>query len=261
MGTDTGKLIPLAAADGDEVTVYVKGFLGSGEQPEHFGSWHRGHQILTESRGWGEVAHGWAWSSGSWSTIPVPVAGGAKLAVDVYRAVRYARVAALGATFGLAVAEIGARFVTQYLAAERRAAQDADALAAQLEILAERHARVRVVAHSLGCRQVVAASSLLSPEQRPAEIHLCAPALVEGEVGDDLADLAGDRTYLYYASNDLVLGLAFPILAWDRPLGVAPPEGDYPGLEAIDVSGHFGFRVHGEYKNRFADFVAGPQPA
>ncbi len=258
MATDTGKLIPLAAAEGDEVTIYVKGFLGSGEEPEHFDPWHRGHRALVDARGWGPVAHGWAWSSGSWLTIPVPVASGAKLAVDVYRAVRYARVAALGATVGLAVAEIGARFVTQYLAAERRAERDAHALAEQLEMLAGRHARIRVVAHSLGCRQVVAASSMLPPDQRPDEIHLCAPALIEEDVREQLTSLASSQTYLYYSSNDLVLGLAFPIVAWDRPLGVTPPEGEYAGLQAIDVSEHFGFRVHGEYKNRFADFVARP---
>lgn len=261
MAIDAGKLIPLTTLASDEVTIYVKGFLGSGEEPEHFDRWHRGHEALVSSHGWGSVAHGWAWSSGSWLSIPVPVAGTAKLAVDVYRAVRYARVAALGATVGLAVAEIGARFVTQYLAAERRAAADAGALAAQLEALSREHVRVRVVAHSLGCRQVVAAASSLPPEHRPTEIHLCGPALVEEEVEGQLADLARERTYLYYSSNDLVLSVAFPLVAWERALGVTPPVSDYAGLQAIDVSEHFGFRVHGEYKNRFADFAATPEPA
>lgn len=257
MANDSSKLISLATSASDEVTVYVKGFLGSGEEPEHFESWHRGHQVLVESRGWGARAHGWAWSSGSWLTIPVPVASGAKLAVDVYRAVRYARVAALGATVGLAVAEIGGRFLAQYLAAERRAAEDAEALAVELERLAAEHRRVRVVAHSLGCRQVVEAAARLSPEQRPSEIHLCAPALVESDVGRLLPNLA-EHTFVYYSSNDLVLSLAFPIVAWERPLGVVPPQAEYASLTAVDVTEHFGFRVHGEYKNRFASFAAGP---
>lgn len=259
MAKDAGKLIPLAVVPGEEVTVYVKGFLGSGEEPEHFDHWHRGHRTLVESHGWGTAAHGWAWSSGSWMAIPVPVASGAKFAYDVYRAVRYARFAALGATVGLAVAEVGARFLTQYLLAERRAAEDADAFAAELDRLADEHARVRVVAHSLGCRQVVEAAARLPAKRRPAEIHLCAPAFVEADVQDSLSDLARERTFLYYAPGDLVLGYAFPVVAWERPLGVVAPEGEYRGLRAIDVSDHFGFRVHGEYKNRFADFAARPE--
>lgn len=259
MANDSGKLIPLEHAEGDDVTVYVKGFLGSGEEPEHFQSWHRGHRALTDTHGWGTAAHGWAWPAGDWLAIPMPVASGAKLAYDVYRAVRYARVAALGATVGLAVAEIGARFATQYLAAERRATEEADALAQELDTLGCRHGRVRVVAHSLGCRQVVTAAAALPHERRPWEIHLCAPALVEEEVQEELASLARDGTYIYYSSNDLVLSLAFPIVAWDRALGVAGPRGQYAGLDAIDVSDHFGFRVHGEYKNRFAGFAARPE--
>ena len=122
MSNEAGKLIPLAEKSGDEVTIYVKGFLGSGEEPEHFDRWHRGHCTLVESHGWGRAAHGWAWPSGRWTAIPVPVASGAKLAYDAYRAVRYARFAALGGTVGMAVAEVGARFLSQYLTAERRAA-------------------------------------------------------------------------------------------------------------------------------------------
>jgi len=257
MANDSSRLISLATPASDEVTVYVKGFLGSGEDPEHFESWHRGHRALVESRGWGAGAHGWGWSSGSWFTVPVPVASGAKLAVDVYRAVRYARVAALGATVGLAVAEIGARFLAQYLAAERRAAADAEALAEELDRLAAEHRYVRVVAHSLGCRQVVEAAARLPASRRPSEVHLCAPALVERDVAHLLPNLA-ERSYVYYSPKDLVLSLAFPIVAWERPLGVVPPEAEYASLTAIDVTEHFGFRVHGEYKNRFAAFAATP---
>lgn len=260
MASDGTQLIPLDVADGDEVTVYVKGFLAAGEEPGHFDRWHRGHRRLVDSQGWGAHAHGWAWSSGSWSQIPVPVASGAKLAVDVYRATRTARLATLGATAGLAVAEIAARFAAQYLAAERRATRDAEALCAELTALARSHARVRVVAHSLGCRHVVAAASSLPEALRPSEVHLCGPALVEADVADQLGALSRDRTYLYYAENDLVLGLAFPVVAWERALGVRPPQRAYPRLEAIDVRPHFGFLVHGEYKNRFADFAASPEP-
>ena len=47
-----------------EVTVYVKGFLGRGERPDHFGSWLAGHRELESSRGWGPRAYGYSWQSG-----------------------------------------------------------------------------------------------------------------------------------------------------------------------------------------------------
>ena len=259
MARNEARLIPLQDGQGSEATVYVKGFLGAGEEPQHFDRWFRGHRSLVDSHSWGATAHGWSWSAGNWASIPVPVASGAKLAVDVYRSLRYARLSALGVTAGLAVAEVGARFAGQYLAAERQATEQSEALAVQLCELARRHQRVRVVAHSLGCRQVVEAVASLAVEDRPSDIHLCAPAFVEEVVSDKLGSLAREKTYLYYAPGDLVLSVAFPLIAWDRPLGVAAPQGEYAGLTSIDVSPHFGFRVHGEYKNRFADFVGHPE--
>ncbi|MBM4268314.1 MAG: hypothetical protein FJ144_17180 [Deltaproteobacteria bacterium] len=256
MASENGRLIPLVAPYGDEITVYVKGFLAPGESPEHFDNWRAAHERLVESHGWGPGAVGWAWSAGTRPALPLPLASGAKLAWDVYRAVRHARVAALGMTVGLAVAEIGARYAAQYVLAAQRARTEARALAGALEDLAVRHARVRVVAHSLGCRQVVEAMRWLPPEKRPHEIHLCAAAVVEEEVCEHLDDLAREKTYLYFSSNDFVLGLAFPLFAWDRALGSVRPAGEYAGLEVIDVSRHFGFRVHAEYKHRFAEFAA-----
>ena len=47
--------------------------------------------------------------------------------------------------------------------------------------------QVRVVAHSLGCMHVLAATSQLSPDERPDLIYLCAPAVCEGECRDILA--------------------------------------------------------------------------
>ena len=255
MTSEKGKLVPLASGADDEVTVYVKGFLAAREEAAHFGNWHETHRALVGSHGWGTAALGWTWAAGDWLAIPIPVASGAKLALDVYRSLRHARVAALATTAGFAVAEIGGRFLAQYLAAQRRAAEEADGLAEEFKELGNTYARVRVVAHSLGCRQVVEAAALLETEDRPSEIHLCAPAFVEDEVAPRLAGLARERTYLYYAPGDLVLGLAFPLVAGERALGVRAPRKDYAGLVALDVSEHFGFFVHGEYKNRFAEFA------
>ena len=149
----------------------------------------------------------------------------------------------------------------QYLAAERRALAESRALACALEELGRTRGRVRVVAHSLGCHAVVAAVASLPVESRPQEIHLCGPAISEGRVEASLQGLARDRTYLYHCASDLVLGLAFPVVAWDRALGFAGPRQRYTGLESVDVGSHFGFRVHGEYKNRFADFAVRAEAA
>ena len=64
----------------------------------------------------------------------------------------------------------------------------------------------------------MAACALLHRSERPDEVHLCAAALSQ----DELAALAGHRSaadlgrreaHLYYAAPDLVLALAFRVLA------------------------------------------------
>ena len=128
-------------------------------------------------------------------------------------------------------------------------------LAAHLRALAERGAKVRVVAHSLGCRQVIEAASCLPPELRPEEIHLCAPAVREDDVAEKLACLARGSTFLYYTEKDRVLDLGFTPLARGRALGFAGPREAYRRLTALDVSELFDFFVHGEYKLRFYRLV------
>lgn len=248
-------LIPLDGGSREEVTVYVKGFLAPGEAADRYRGWHEGHLRLVASHRWSTCSHGWSWSSGRWLDVPVPVVSGTRMLTDLYRFSGRSRILALGTTAGWMLAEVGARFAVQYLAAERRALAESEALARALEELNRTHGRVRVVAHSLGCHAVVVAVASMPVESRPQEIHLCGPAIAEGRVEASLQRLARERTYLYHCASDLVLGLAFPVVAWDRALGSAGPRQRYTGLESVDVGSHFGFRVHGEYKNRFADFA------
>jgi hypothetical protein len=254
-------LIPLDGGSREEVTVYVKGFLAPGEAADRYRGWHEGHLRLVASHRWSTRSHGWSWSSGRWLDVPVPVVSGTRMLTDLYRFSGRSRILALGTTAGWMLAEVGARFAVQYLAAERRALAESEALARALEELNRTHGRVRVVAHSLGCHAVVAAVASLPVQSRPQEIHLCGPAVAEGRVGASLQRLARERTYLYHCACDLVLGLAFPVVAWDRALGSAGPRQRYAGLESVDVGSHFGFRVHGEYKNRFADFAVRAEAA
>ena len=254
-------LIPLTpvVADDREVTVYVKGFLARGESPERFDHWLVGHRTLVETHGWSGTALGYHWDSGTLGGIAVPLASGAKTAWDIYRMLRHARRISPLSTAGWFLAEQGAvlsaRFVGQFIQAQRQASMRADDLASCLEALATDERRVRVVAHSLGCRQVIEAAALLPLEQRPHEIHLCAPACLESEVSDKLANLAREEAIVYFARPDLVLETSFRVMSHGRAIGAAGLEGDYPGLRSCDVSQEFDFWVHTEYKNRFSRFV------
>lgn len=263
--SDAVQLVEIAGAEDDraEVTVYVKGFLGRGEDAGHFGRWHASHLELEERLGWGPYAVGYAWPSGR-LVAPLPLFGAARSAWGAWRWVRGAGRANLVGLAGWTVAEelmrVVARFTFQYLAAQRSARERAADLAGTLRALRGAHERVRVVAHSLGCLHVVEAAARLDPSERPDEIHLCAPACLEGEVGALLAQPARGRTHLYFTRKDAVLEAAFRTLARGRALGAVGPEGDYPGLDAVDVSEHFEFWVHNRYPRRFARFATGDAP-
>ena len=254
------KLVELRpGVEGDrEVTVYVKGFLGRGEKANHFEPWLVCHKALEESHAWGPNAFGYYWPSSGFSKVAVAV-GAAKGAVDFVRVVRSVRRAVslgnLGMIVGEQVLTVSALFVYQYLAATRNAQDLAEEHATQLATLAHGDARVRVVAHSLGCRQVIEAASSLPPELRPDEIHLCAPAVREDDVAERLPSLARGATFLYYTEKDRVLDLGFTPLARGRALGYSGPRGAYAGLTALDVSEQFDFFVHAEYKTRFGQLV------
>jgi hypothetical protein len=255
-----GKLLTLrTGADNREVTIYVKGFLGRGEKPDHFDRWLACHDTLVESHGWGATALGYHWQSGRLLPGPVAAMGSVKLAWDGVRIVRNLRRAARLGFLGMLVSEelalMGAHFVHQYVIASRSAREQAGDQAAHLRKLAAEERRVRVVAHSLGCRHVIEAVSQLEPARRPHEIHLCAPACREDHVLEKLSALAQERTYLYYTRKDRVLELVCTPLARGRVLGFTGTHRDYDRLVDIDVSEHFDFRVHGEYKNRFAMLV------
>jgi hypothetical protein len=253
-------LVPLTeATPGDEVTVYVKGFLARGESAERFDHWSAGHRSMVETHDWSPFALGYHWESGQLRKLALPIAGAAKVAWDVYRLVRNARRIAPLTAAGWFVAEQGAalcvRFVGQFIRARRHATERADDLASCFESLASRHQRVRVVAHSLGCLQVIEATARLPRGQRPHEIHLCAPACLEGEVREELPRLAREHSFVYFTRLDLVLESSFRVMAQGRAMGSAGLEGDYPGLRTLDVSEHFDFWVHTEYKNRFRRFA------
>jgi len=257
---ETARLLELRPAHPDDrdVTLYVKGFLSRGEDPDHFESWLACHAELEKTHGWGREAFGYHWPTGRFGKLAAAV-GAAKGAVDVMRVVRNVRRAAsmgnLGFIAGEQLATIVALFVFQYMTASRNARELADELADQLRELAVQGRDVRVVAHSLGCRQVIEAAGRLEPAHRPAEIHLCAPAVREDDVADKLSGLARGTTFLYYTQKDRILDLGFTPLARGRALGFAGPSRTRKRLRALDVSESFDFWVHSAYKSRFCHLV------
>lgn len=250
-----------SGAGDTEVTLYVKGFLGRGEEPDHFDAWLESHDALERSHGWSPRALACQWPSGELLPRSLAAIGAVKGAVDVVRIVRHVRravrLAAVGALVAEELALVAAHFLYQYVVATRNAAERAEDFAAHLDQLASEHARVRVVAHSLGCRHVIEGVSLLDPERRPTEIHLCAPACREQDVADKLDALARGRTWLYYTRKDRVLDLAFTPIARGRALGLVGTEREYADLAAVDVGGDFDFWVHAEYARRLAQLVPG----
>ncbi len=256
----SSKLIPLrqGVEGNSEVTVYLKGFLARGEKADRFEHWLACHEALMKSRAWGPRTFGYDWPSGQFGKLAAGV-GAAKGIVDFVRVVRNVRRAVSLGNLGMIVGEqaltISALFVRQYWVATRNAQRLAEDCASHLLTLGEGGARLRVVAHSLGCRQVIEAVSTLPLDLRPAEIHLCAPAVREDDVADKLSSLARGATYLYYTEKDRVLDLGFTPLARGRALGYCGPRNAYAGLTAVDVGEHFDFFVHGEYKSRFERLV------
>ncbi len=249
-------------ADDREVTIYVRGFLARGEKPDHFDAWLETHRTLVAAKNWGPRAYGYSWPSGRFRTVPLPVATSIAGAWRVYQKSRNVRrMAGLGPAVGLIAAEevvqVVGRFLFQYAMAVQAAEQRAHMLAERLAKLRSRYERVRVVAHSLGCRHIIEASSSLAGRQRPDEIHLCAPACRERDVAPKLAGLARGSTYVYYCKSDAVLDVGFRLVARGRAVGSKGLTGGYAGMSAVDVSEHFGFWVHPEYKNRFSQFARG----
>ncbi|MEE2664119.1 MAG: hypothetical protein VX681_08375 [Myxococcota bacterium] len=243
------------AGESDEVTVYVKGFLGRGEEPDHFDAWLDSHRAAAQRHGWSSHAVGYCWPSGNVGRPPIPFASAVKIAWDVYGLISRARrvnvPATLALTAGEEIARLALRFASEYRAAERAADERAETFAGVLAELRAQHGGVRVVAHSLGCRHAIEAISALPASQRPDSVHLCAPACLEDTVAARLGSLARSRTTLYFTPNDLVLRTGFALMAGGTALGASGPEGDYARLDPVDVSEYFQFWTHLEYKRQF----------
>ncbi|KAL6065108.1 Alpha/beta hydrolase [Balamuthia mandrillaris] len=246
-----------------EVTVYIKGFLSSAERPDHFDKWLECHKKLHLKYGWGNRAYGYQWQSGSLLSaydLPIPTATVINAAWYVLNNIRQLRfIPSLHTVALVSVQELAimaGQLYFQYREAMKNCEEHAHVLAAKLQHLKQKYQRVRVVAHSLGCKLLVEAVKFLKEHHRPNEIHLCAPALYEEKVKDILlSSIATEHTFLYYNADDAILRTAFRLLEQGPALGAAGPSHIYPNLSAIDVRPHFGVWVHSEYRTLFDRFA------
>ncbi|KAL0074472.1 hypothetical protein J3Q64DRAFT_1770307 [Phycomyces blakesleeanus] len=160
------------------------------------------------------------------------------------------------------------RLAYQFNTATVESKERAEMLAGRLLELRTRHDYLRVVSHSLGCRHLVEACALLYPEERPDEVHLCAPALVASDLERFFAGaekgLGRENTVIYYSEKDLTLGVLLRALLMGQQAvgeiglpGVTLP----PSVRIIDCSrslGGFYVGAHTDYADKF-HFFASPR--
>ena len=247
-----------------ETTVYVKGFLARNEKAEDFRSWEQSHLELVERLDWGPRCAGYRWPAGkifAVGKLPVPVAVFTSTAFRLYRQQRRRLKLAVPTLAAQAIVEevvlLAGRLAYQYLSATKGAVDRSTAFAEKLRDLRRRYEYVRIVGHSLGCRHAIEAISSLDPDDRPDEVHLCAPALREADYEELLHGLARRRTVIYYTERDLILSTVFRVLSLGHALGARGPTQCYTRLRSVDISKHVGLRAHSQYSEKFGVFASG----
>ncbi|KAG2233014.1 hypothetical protein INT48_007590 [Thamnidium elegans] len=263
-----------------EVTVYVKGFLSEGDSPENFQDWMHSHRllVLSPTHRWAPSALGYSWPSGTaGSHIPIPLASLGSTAFLIaknlkqLKNLRFPTPASIAGAFAVDVGIHATRLAYQFGVANETSHDRAEMLAWRLLDLRRKYDYLRVVGHSLGCRHIVEACSLMSPNERPDAIHLCAPALIASDIVNqirkDTGGLGRERTLIYYSNKDITLGILLrALLKGEQSVGeVGLPafidsERDWldPTVNAVDVSkslGGFYVGAHTDYAEKFHYFA------
>lgn len=147
------------------------GFLAEGDTPDNFADWMHSHRLLVLSKDWAPAALGFSWPSGS-ASVPVPLATLASagyLVASNIRRLSQLRLPTPATVLGAFAVDVGlhaGRLAYQFNQATNESKERAEILALRLLRLRSEHEKVRIVAHSLGCRHVVEAISKLNPEER-----------------------------------------------------------------------------------------------
>lgn len=166
------------------------------------------------------------------------------------------------AALAMETAVVSAQLLSQYFQAREELAMCSTELAAHLFDLNAAHEHVRVVGHSLGCLLLLRAIEQLKEHERPHEVHLCAPAVVEDEVAHILTNCTNRKNsgnpshFVYHSDRDMVLRALFTALHLDTPIGAAGTNLSH----SVDVSEHFDTWVHRAYGDRFHRFAKKSSP-
>ncbi|KAI8975081.1 hypothetical protein BDF20DRAFT_876823 [Mycotypha africana] len=240
--------------DQSEVTVYVKGFLAEGDSPDNFNDWMHSHRllVLSSSHRWSPdcFRQSYSWPSGTSNHyIPIPIASLTSTAFFLAKNSKRLKTlrffptpASIAGALAIDAGLHAARLAYQFNTATQESQDRAEMLAWRLLQLRKKYDYLRIVGHSLGCRHIVEACSLMQPDERPDSVHLCAPALVLSDIADQIrkpnASNSNDRsgshgnsisredsdgsngggglgrkqTLIYYSHKDITLGILLRIL-------------------------------------------------
>ena len=167
---------PASSAQPSEVaTVYVQGFMTRSDSDAAWMRWTQTHPIW-----WSGAVFGFGWGTGGegdrFGRKWLPMA-----TVGVACASTVAPVStAIGAAVVGDVVANAARLYRHWRTVEDNSLREAARLAEALHELGRR-TPYRLVAHSLGCRLSLEATSLLPAGTRPRETHFCAAAVTPGD--------------------------------------------------------------------------------
>jgi len=275
-----------------EITVYIKGFLTRGENPENFKVWRNSHlQLCKSNHHWKANALGYFWQTGYSKTpvdyiiqkIPEKIrpdsspyhkptktqipfltlsATTISLALKIFLKTRMLHPLGLVVAFGSDTALIIAQLLSQYHRARKNAEEHAPMLVKNLLELRKQYPnrKIRVVAHSLGCKLVIKAIenheiNLID------ELHLLAPGITVNEFNKMMTAHQNmtpvKNIFIYHSSEDYMFEL-FSIVEGDHGLGYLGLLEPLPSnVYQKDVTRFLqdSYNKHKEYANKFPDFA------
>nr|CAG4716284.1 unnamed protein product [Naegleria fowleri] len=206
------------------------------------------------------------------SFTPVPIATLTFAGLNILNAVRKSKylfsAASLTALPAMLLTDVALSLAMAYYEfqkANENAKEYAIELSKELHLLKAQYGKVRVVAHSLGCKHLIEALKLMPVELRPDEVHLCAPAISEEEAQEILVQgVSTKNTFHYYSPNDYLLSYIFPIVSSSKrqALGVHEMKSLhlYANTRSLKVCEHFdGIWVHNMYGQNFYKFAISAQ--